>query len=76
MRKPKPTTPSSGNEAPTPAGGRALGRAQQFTFARGLTPPVVDTPPAAGKPAKQATGKTTATPAAKKPARKPAKKPA
>jgi hypothetical protein len=80
MRKPKSATPS-GHDTPPPAGGRALGRAAQFTYSRGLTPAVV-----AGAPVKRkAAAKKAAAvkPAAKKAAAKkaaarkpPAKKPA
>ena len=61
MRKPKPANPA--NDAPPPAGGRALGRARQFALSRGLpepTPGVENLPVAARKSRKQA-----ATPAPK-----------
>ena len=70
MRKPK-SAKSSASDAP-PAGGRALGRAQQFTYSRGLPAPVVDSAPAVKKPAaaKKSAAKKVA---AKGPAKKTAK---
>jgi hypothetical protein len=45
MRKNKP------GDEPTPAGGRALVRAQQFNLSRGLPEPVTTPAPTAKKPA-------------------------
>ena len=55
MRKPKPAT--TADDAPPPAGGRALGRARQFALSRGLpepTPGIETVAVAARKSRKQA----------------------
>ena len=67
MRRPK--TPGSPDE-PTPPGGRALGRSQQFALSRGLPVPAAEPAPAPAKPPKKP-AKTAAKKLAKTPAARP-----